>query len=438
MALDRRRFLVAAGVAALGAAALRADGAAGRRPRGSDRSMEPGELTILSGLDESVGRQRHRLVRDWSECHPDNPARIIEVAGVTDAQRSEMVARAQSRDPSVDIFNLDVTWTAEFAEADYIRPLAATGVDFDAFLDPPMETCRYGNELWALPFNSDAGLLFFRTDLIPEAPDVVDWGWIDAQMKELLPDPSGQLQAGYAAQLADYEGLTVNALERIWAAAQEEVIRGDWRDPTIELDSTSVAAALYELGRVFDEEEQQLILPQSAEFDETATTQAFRERRVVFMRNWPVAFRSLQPPTNGDSPGPEGPIDVRRLPGHSVLGGQNLAIARHSPRPVAAQRLIEFLACHDSQLILFRDGGLPATRHAVYWDPGVTKRHAYAETLEEAIRFAWRRPETPYYPRFSEVFRRGVRQAMRDRDGEGRLSDGFADQLAKAMRGVRQ
>ena len=101
---------------------------------------------------------------------PEKRARIVELSGNADQQRNEMVRLAQDPDGVVDVYNLDVTWTAEFAENDYIVPL--TGVSTDDFLSGPLDTCRYerrfdgipfsGEKLWALPFNADAGLLYYR------------------------------------------------------------------------------------------------------------------------------------------------------------------------------------------------------------------------------------------------------------------------------------
>src|SRR5689334_9487171 len=86
----------------------------------SDR-LEPGDLVILSGRDDGQGNQRQALVEEWNALHPQNQARIDSISAVADAQHSEMVARAQSGGAKVDIYNLDVTWTAEFASAGYIR-----------------------------------------------------------------------------------------------------------------------------------------------------------------------------------------------------------------------------------------------------------------------------------------------------------------------------
>jgi multiple sugar transport system substrate-binding protein len=171
---------------------------------------------------------------------------------VADEQLSEMRARAQSVERDVDVFNLDVTWTAEFAENDWIRPLA--GVDDTGFLDQPLETCRYRDKLWALPFNTDAGLLFYRPAHLKargvdaERADVKarpprSWDTLTRLIDTAFagPLPAGdRLEAGYAAQFGDYEGLTVNAMEAIWAADGEVVDS----DGNVRLDSEEASDAL--------------------------------------------------------------------------------------------------------------------------------------------------------------------------------------------------
>jgi multiple sugar transport system substrate-binding protein len=90
--------------------------------------LEPGpyELVVLSGRDDSIGGQRQQLVDEWNALHPESKARIVELSSRADAQRSEMLARAQSDGSAgagVDVYNLDVTWTAEFADAGYLTSL---------------------------------------------------------------------------------------------------------------------------------------------------------------------------------------------------------------------------------------------------------------------------------------------------------------------------
>lgn len=391
-----------------------------------DRSdqLEAGDLVILSGRDDGHGNQRQALVDQWNALHPHNQARIEAISPVADAQHSEMVARAQGKRRTVDIYNLDVTWTAEFASAGYIRPLDEDRLDTSGFLKAPLDTVRYDGKLWALPFNTDAGLLYYRANLVSKPPTT--WPQLVAAVQSSATPP----MAGYAGQLGDYEGLTVNALEAIWAAGGD-VVDAHGR---VVIDSPEAQAGLTRLASGLSPSTPQVILRDSTQFDETATTQAFGAGKVLFMRNWPVAYRSLNPSTGADA-APAVPFQVTQLPGPSVLGGQNLAIAKDSRHPRAARKLIEFLTSERSQQILFEHGGFAATREIVYRDATVVDLYRYAPTLLEAIQLARTRPITPHYSQFSETFRQIVRQALAN---GGQLPDDAKSRLEGALQGYKR
>ncbi|HLL65059.1 MAG TPA: extracellular solute-binding protein [Micromonosporaceae bacterium] len=397
---------------------------------------EPGALVILSGHDDSVGGQRQALVDQWNAENKANPARIEVLPRTADGQWSEMVARHQSGESQADVYNLDVTWTADFVAEKRILPLREEGLDTDEFLKGPLSTCRAdgaeSGQLWALPFNTDAGLLFYRTDLVPKQQHAWTWQRMTAAVEQAMVSPTAagpRPVAGYAGQFADYEGLTVNALEMIWAAGGD-VVNEQGR---VVIDSTEAAEGLKRLAAALAPGSPQVALPASRSFYEWQTTQAFADGQVAFMRNWPVAYRSLAETGQGEAGSPARvPFDVAQLPGKSVLGGQNLAIAASTKRPRAAQKLIEFLTSDRSQQILFERGGFAATRAIVYEDQAVINRYRYAPTLRDAIEVARSRPVTPHYARFSEAFRKVVLEAL---EHGGELPSDAVERLTGALEG---
>jgi len=383
-------------------------------------------LVILSGVDD--GGQRQELIDQWNASGDGPRAEIISVGGGTDAERTAMVSAAKGEGPAADIYNLDVTLMAEFVGFGYVRPLDAARIDTEGFLAKPLETCRRPGDgrLWALPFNTDAALLYYRSDLLGDAEPPTSWaGVVNAVERVFAADPDSDLEAGYAGQFDDYEGLTVNAIEAISAAGGQVVADGE-----VVVGSPEAREGINRLARGLSNGNPQLILPGSVAFKEGDTTEAFRDGRVMFMRNWPKAYREL---ADGESGGPAVPFQVTRVPGRSVLGGQNLAVAASSDQPRAAQKLIEFLTSAYSQQILFERGGFAATREIVYHDTRIRERYGYADTLRDAITQADQRPDTPYYALFSSVFRQGIRDAL---DNGGQLPDDFADELSDALRGV--
>lgn len=393
-------------------------------PRFAETGWESGELVVLSGADESAGGQRDQLISRWNAMGGGRPkARLETVEGDANQHRAEMVKRAQGDGPAVDIYNLDVILMEEFRRFGYIRELdesLVTGIE--GFLANPMRTCRDSNgRLWALPFNTDAGLLYYRDDLEVEVGTLNSLPALGGAIRDVFAAGGAQLRAGYAGQLAEYEGLTVNALEAIWAAGGQVVDD----DGDVVIDSPQARNGIKWLAEGLREGNPQIILPDSRTFAEPETAEAFAAGQVAFMRNWPVWHNWLMGKVS---------FQVAPVPGRSVLGGQNLAIAANSDQPRAAHALIDFLTGELSQQILFERGGLAATRASIYQDSAIQERYPYAGDLHAAINGADLRPRTAYYAAFSEVFARGIRDAL---DNGGELPANFADDLADALRGIR-
>jgi multiple sugar transport system substrate-binding protein len=88
----------------------------------------------------------------------------------SDQQRVSLVRRLAAYDSSIDILAMDVDWTAEFANAQWIRPvpagLAAQIRTVD--LPDPVQTATYQKRLWAVPINSNTELLWYRKDLLAD------------------------------------------------------------------------------------------------------------------------------------------------------------------------------------------------------------------------------------------------------------------------------
>jgi multiple sugar transport system substrate-binding protein len=143
--------------------------------------------------------------------------------------------------------------------------------------------------------------------------------------------------------------------------------------------------------------------------NEATSIEEFRNGRALYMRNWPVADRTLRDPERG----PVIPFGVATLPGGSAaLGGQNLAVSATTDMPKASRALVEFLTDARSQQQLFQRGGLPATRKVVYQDPAV--RSDFTDTLVRALGAARTRPVVPHYAAFSQAFRTEVYGYVRD------------------------
>ena len=118
-----------------------------------------------------------------------------------------------------------------------------------------------------------------------------------------------------------------------------------------------------------------------------------------------------------------------------MLGGQNLAVARQTRQPRAAQLLIEYLTGEQSQRTLFEKGGFAATRDVVYADVDLKETYPYLPLLRKEIRPRRLRPVSPHYVNFSQVLRGYVRTVLK---GKGTLPDDLARRLTDALHDRRR
>ncbi|MET8572231.1 extracellular solute-binding protein [Streptomyces sp. NPDC004783] len=404
------------------------DGDAGGGGAATRSADVPGDIVIASGRDVT-GKTgvRQRLIDAWNarqeKAGTGYRARLVELPGSADEQRSQLLGALQSGSAAYDVVNLDVTWVPEFAAARLIGPLPTSLLDEDV-IAPVASTARWDGEVYAVPFNSDVGLLYYRRDHLRQAgvqhTDLgagVDWKRLRRLIETLNDHKPAGYEKGWTTQLAAYEGRTVNAMEAFASAAPGVTLTDeDGRyDATVEELTQGIA----ELRR---RTEAPYVLPDAVHSDETASLGDFAAGRTTFLRQWPYAYPGLYSSFRGDR------LGVTALPGRAVLGGQNLAVTSASQRSRTAAELIRYLTGKESERCLL-DAGFAATRTSAYVDDAVTcpvtaaptasptgegadtvprdaaGRPAYArDTLLPALQRAVHRPRTPLYGAFTQTF----------------------------------
>ncbi|MEV0988924.1 extracellular solute-binding protein [Streptomyces sp. NPDC049949] len=420
---------------AAGCDAGASDGPGDGRPTAAGAAEVPGEIVLASGRDVTgKGGIRQQLIAEWNRQQEAKGstyrARLVELPGSADQQRSQLLGALQSGSAEYDVVNLDVTWVPEFAAAGLVQRLPDRLVDSDV-ITSVAGTARWKDELYSVPFNSDVGLLFYRRDYLASAGVTKtdlgkDTGWpvlrqligaLDTAGRK-LPGPYAK---GWTSQLdASYEGLTVNGIEAFASAADGFALTDE--DGRYAGSVAELQAGLDELR---NRTQAAYTLPDAVHSDEADTLTDFANGRTGFLRHWPYAYRTLHQSLSDQQ------LGVAPLPGKAVLGGQNLAVARGSQRSAAARQLVEFLTGKESERCLL-DAGFAATRLSAYEDNGLTcnaakpagqatagpagertdrmprdssGRPAYARgILLPALENAVQRPRTPLYGAFSQTF----------------------------------
>ena len=89
----------------------------------------------------------------------------------TDQRRQGLVIPLNAKKKNPDVFLMDVAWIAQFAASDWLEPLdtfiGKDDVEIKNFFGKVIDLAdRYEGRLTALPVYVDAGLLYYRKDLL--------------------------------------------------------------------------------------------------------------------------------------------------------------------------------------------------------------------------------------------------------------------------------
>ncbi|WUH97723.1 extracellular solute-binding protein [Spirillospora sp. NBC_00431] len=402
---------------------------------GCERDPEDdNSIVMFSGEDVNPGRRRHELINTWNAEHPRGPkVELVELVGGADHEYSQLLAAHQLGSCASDVLSLDVVWTPPFARAGLLEPFPKEQLkqQFDQrnFLHGPWRTGTGDDgEQYAIPFHSDAPLLYYRRDIVGNSPPRT-WDELRGMSSpENLARLRARDAAGIVTQLADYEGLTVNGLEI--AASGGGTIGKDPRQEKITID----AAAERALGQIIKDFESSVIHGESLNFRENDSVAAFAQGRALFLRNWPYTYHVLHAdPMIKDRFGTaQLPDSNPSTPGPGILGGQNLAVSRNSVHKKEAREFIEWITRPRQQLRLFACGGYVPVRTEVYANPEQCSKipgqqpqsepeqtelsdaelTKFARILRTAISQAGTRPDVPNYPGFSRAFHRRLHNSI--------------------------
>ncbi|MFE7385264.1 ABC transporter substrate-binding protein [Streptomyces zhihengii] len=386
------RWMRAAGRGLLVAAVVVA-GYAGFGVRGGQEPPGRGPMTLVTAGD--LTGYLPPLIREWNERHPDERVTLVELPDSADETRAQMISELRSGSDRFDVLNIDVAWTSEFAAAGWIAPLERGRFPLDAFLRPVVDTATFESRLYAVPYVTNAGLLYYRKDVLEQAGEKPPRTWDELARQARTLAPRHGLD-GYAGQFLPYEGLTVNVTEAVHSAGGS-VLRDD--GARVSVDSRAARDGLSFLAAGVREG---WIPREALGWKEEESRQAFQDGRLLFLRNWPYVYAEAaakDSPVAGrigtvPLPGPDGP-------GTSVLGGSNLAVSSHSRHPASAADLIAYLTGERVQRRVLTEGALPPVRAALYEDPALIRDHPYLPTLRESVLTAVPRPKSPRYDQVS-------------------------------------
>jgi trehalose/maltose transport system substrate-binding protein len=331
---------------------------------------------------------------------------VVEVVP-TPSDSSALLALYQqilgSGSDKIDVFEIDVVWPGTLANhlVD-LRPYSK-GAEAQHFPSLIANNTVAG-KLVAMPWFTDAGLLYYRKDLLDKykLKPPTTWDDLAASAKKIQDAERGagnEKMWGYVWQGRAYEGLSCNALE--WVASYNGGTLVD-ASGKVTIDNPAATKALeMAAGWVGT------ITPQAVlNYGEEEARGVFQSGNAVYMRNWPYAWSLLQKSDSpvrdkvGVIPLPQGGANGRHA---GTLGGWELAVSRYSKNQKLAADLVTYLTSAEVQKMRAIQGSYNPTIPALYKDNDVVKVNPFMAALYTTFTTAVSRPSTVTSTKYNQV-----------------------------------
>jgi ABC-type glycerol-3-phosphate transport system substrate-binding protein len=383
---------------------------------GSDDTSSGGAKTInLWVFNEPSGSFTNAAKR----CSDASDGRYVikynALSNNADQQRQSLVRRLAAEDESIDIMGMDVIWTAEFAEAEWLKEWTGSNAEEirRGTLRGPLETATYQNRLWAAPANTNTQLLWYRKDLVSEPAQT--WDGLIEQAEGLQEGGTIQVQG------AQYEGVVV------WFNSLVQSAGGTIIENNEETPSESWQRAAEIMKKLADSDAADPSISASKEDQARA---AFESGDSAFQINYPFVYPSAKegnPEVYKNMGWKPYPRVEAGTPSKAPIGGINWGVSAYSPNPEEAFDAAACLRNEENQREAAIKGGLPPTLSSLYDDASFKKDYPFAKEIRDSVDTGAVRPQTPAYADVSLAIAKTVSPPS------GIVLDGFVEDLTTKL-----
>jgi trehalose/maltose transport system substrate-binding protein len=314
------------------------------------------------------------------------------------------VLNAQAGD--IDCMQIDVIWPGILAPHAVDLTEAASGVIANHF-QALVENNTVDGKLVGIPFYTDAGMLYYRTDLFEKysiANPPATWAELETAAKTIMDGERGEGNSemwGYVFQGNAYEGLTCNALEWQVSNGGGNIIE---RDGTISVNNPQAAAAIDRAAGWVG-----TIAPEGVTtYQEEESRGVWHGGNAAMMRNWPYAFSASQAADSVIRDKFEATVlpmgDGEGARNAATLGGWQMMTSAYSESQEAAIELCKFLTSTESQKSRAIELSNTPTISSLYEDADVIEAQpVFGRLLETFTGGAVARPSTVSSSEYNNV-----------------------------------
>ncbi|MEW6421481.1 MAG: ABC transporter substrate-binding protein [Deinococcota bacterium] len=363
-----------------------------------------------------------------------NSVKLLQVPKETDQRLALYQQQLGAKSGDVDVYMIDVVWPGLIGQhlvdlKQYI-PQSQISQHFPAII----QNNTVNGKLVGMPFFTDAGVLYYRTDLLKKygyAGPPKTWNELATMAQKIQAGErkTNPKFVGFVFQGKNYEGLTCDALEWINSFGGGTIV-----DPSgkITVNNPKAVAALRTVQAMIG-----TVAPSAVTtYGEEEARNVWQAGNSAFMRNWPYAYSLAEAPNSPI----KGKVGVTALPAGpggkpaATLGGWQLAVNAYSKHPKEAASLVQYMTSAQEQKRRAIQASYNPTIASLYKDPQVLKAVPFFGSLYEVFTNAVARPATVTGGKYNEVsnaFSTAVYNVLTGKSAPGPSLKSLESQLAR-------
>ncbi|MTI69126.1 MAG: ABC transporter substrate-binding protein [Firmicutes bacterium] len=379
-------------------------------------------ITIAGG---AVGNE-YELTKKGAEMyekeHPNVNVKVLDTPDLADDRLGLYLQFLEAKSSKVDLYQLDVIWPGDLGE--HFVDLNKYGAKkvTDKHFEHIIKNNTVNGELKAMPWFTDGGIFYYRTDLLKKYNLDVPKTW-DELEKAAKKIQKGEREAGnpdffgFVFQGNSYEGLTCDAIEWLYSNNAGKIISDDKK---ITVNNENAVEILNKIKGFVG-----TISPEGVTgMGEEDARNIWQAGNAAFMRNWPYAYGL----GNSEDSAIKGKFDVAPLPHGkgspaSCLGGWQLGVSKYSEHKEIAADVALFMTSEKVQKMRAVEGSFNPTIPSLYEDEEILEANPFMGELKDMFVNGVARPSaatSPNYAETSELFYKAVHSII---TGEEKAED---------------
>ena len=368
----------------------------------------------LAGGTSEIASTRD-VIKKFSEENPHIKVDTIRAPNETDEMYKYYLQLFEAKSGDMDVICLDASWARDLGDNLLDLTKYMEKKTFEKYYPSILESYEIDNKIVAMPWYSDIGLLYYRTDLLKKYNLEVPKTWLELT-KTAFAIQQGERKAGnsdfvgFVFQGKSYEGLTCNAIEWIYNNDGGTIIN-EKKEITIN-NKNAIDALKLAVNWIGS------ISPRGVlDMREDESKDVFMSGNAAFLRSWPYIYSIC----NVKGSAIKGKYEATLIPtgklgrNSGVLGGWGVGVNKYSKNKDAALKLVEFITSADAQKYRALKSGNAPNIISLKDDKDLMKVPVF-RIINKGLDTGFNRPFIQTYPHYnavSQVFYRTVYNMLR-------------------------